>query len=184
MTGIAIDTDRLRMRSWRDEDIVPFQRICSDPEVMATLGPPLDIDATTARIDWMRAHESKKGHCFWALERRDDARLIGWCGVIRGDTGPVADKVEIGWRLARDCWGAGFASEAARGAAAWSFANLPDDEIRAITWRGNVRSRAVMERLGMHYRADLDFDHPKLAEGDHLRPQVTYALPRSTWKTV
>jgi len=178
-----IESERLVMRPWRDEDVAPFQRICSDPEVMATLGPPLDLDAAAARIEWMREHEAEHGHCFWALERREDARLIGWCGVIRGDMEPVANKMEIGWRLARDCWGAGFASEAARGAAAWSFANLPDDEIRAITWQGNVRSRAVMERLGMRYRADLDFDHPKLAEGDRLRPHVTYSLSRSTWKT-
>jgi RimJ/RimL family protein N-acetyltransferase len=101
--------------------------------------------------------------------------------VIRGDMGPVADKVEIGWRLARDCWGAGYASEGARAAAAWSFANLSDEEIRAITWEGNVRSRAVMERLGMQYCAGLDFDHPKLEEGDRLRRHVVYALPRAAW---
>ena len=176
-----IETERLLMRSWRQEDIAPFQRICSDPEVMATLGPPLDMEATAARIAWMREHEAEHGHCFWALEHRSDARLVGWCGVIRGDMAPVADKVEIGWRLARDCWGRGFASEAARGAAAWSFANLPDDEIRAITWKGNVRSRAVMDRLGMQYRAELDFDHPKLAENDPLRPHVTYSLSRPAW---
>ncbi|HJS11036.1 GNAT family N-acetyltransferase [Sphingopyxis sp.] len=178
-----IATERLVMRSWRDEDVAPFQTICSDPEVMATLGPPLDMEATAARIAWMRGHEAEHGHCFWALERREDARLVGWCGVIRGDMAPVVDKVEIGWRLARDCWGVGFASEAARGAAAWSFANLPDDEIRAITWRGNVRSRAVMERLGMQYRPKFDFDHPGLAAADPLRPHVTYSLSRSTWKT-
>lgn len=171
------------MRSWRDEDIAPFQAICSDPDVMATLGPPLDMAATALRISAMRAHEADHGHCFWALERRSDARLIGWCGVIRGDAGPVANRLEIGWRLARDCWGAGLASEAARGATAWSFAKLPDDEIMAITWRGNVRSRAVMARLGMQYRADLDFDHPKLAVGDRLRPHVTYSLPRQIWET-
>ncbi|MDR7062153.1 MULTISPECIES: GNAT family N-acetyltransferase [unclassified Sphingopyxis] len=177
-----IVTERLVMRSWRDEDVAPFQAICSDPEVMATLGPPLDMDATQALIERVKAREAEHGHSFWALERREDARLIGWCGVIRGDMGPVADKVEIGWRLARDCWGAGFASEAARGAIAWSFANLPDDEILAITWQGNVRSRAVMERLGMQYCADLDFDHPGLAADNPLRPHVTYSLSRSAWK--
>ncbi|MBB6425996.1 GNAT family N-acetyltransferase [Sphingopyxis sp. JAI128] len=176
-------TERLAMRSWRDEDIAPFQAICSNPEVMATLGPPLDMAATEALIERVKAREAEHGHTFWALERREDARLIGWCGVIRGDMAPVADKAEIGWRLARDCWGAGFASEAARGAVAWSFANLPDDEIRAITWRGNVRSRAVMERLGMQYCPDLDFDHPKLAGGDPLRPHVTYSLSRLAWET-
>ncbi len=175
-----IETERLRMRSWCDEDVAPFQAICSDPAVMATIGPPLDMDATAARIAWMRAHQAEQGHCFWALERQIDERLIGWCGVIRGDMDPVADMVEIGWRLARDCWGYGFATEAAHAAAAWAFANLPDEEIRAITWRGNVRSRAVMQRLGMRYCSDLDFDHPKLAAGDPLRPHVTYSLPRET----
>src|SRR3546814_7592149 len=72
-----IETERLVMRSWRDEDIAPFQRICSDPEVMATLGPPLDLDAAAARNGWMREHEAEHGHCFWALERREVARLIG-----------------------------------------------------------------------------------------------------------
>src|SRR3546814_16248550 len=78
-----IETERLVMRSWRDEDIAPFQRICSDPEVMATLGPPLDLDAAAARIGWMREHEAEHGHCFWALERREDARLNGWFGVCQ-----------------------------------------------------------------------------------------------------
>ena len=178
-----IDTDRLSMRAWRDADIVPFQAICSDPRVMATLGPPLDLAATEALVDRMRGIEAEHGHCFWALERKQDARLIGWCGLIRGNAGPVANKAEIGWRLASDCWGLGYASEAARGAVAWGLANLPDDAIWAITSQGNDRSRAVMGRLGMRYHADLDFDHPKLAEGDPLRPHVAYSLSRLTWET-
>lgn len=181
MTGIVIDSDRLRMRSWRDDDIAPFQRICSDPQVMATIGALLDIEATAARIAWMRAHEAEHGHCVWALERKADARLIGWCGVIRSDTPHIADQVEIGWRLAHDCWGMGYATEAARSAAEWSFAHLSDDAICAITWRGNVRSRAVMERLGMQYCPGQDFEHPKLAKGDVLRPHVTYSISRSAW---
>ncbi|MDK2760706.1 MAG: GNAT family N-acetyltransferase [Sphingopyxis sp.] len=179
-----IETARLVMRSWRDEDVVPFQAICSDPDVMATIGAPLDLPATRALIERVKAGEAKHGHGFWALERRDDARLIGWCGVVRGDMAPVNDKVEIGWRLARDCWGFGFATEAARGAVAWSFANLPDDEILAITWQGNARSRAVMERIGMEYCPDLDFDHPKIAVDNPLRPHVTYSLARSKWKII
>lgn len=178
MTGVAIDTERLRMRSWRDDDVVPFQVICSDPAVMATLGPPLDLAATEALVDRMRGLQAAHGHCFWALERQSDARLIGWCGVIRGTVGPVANKAEIGWRLARDAWGAGYATEAARGAIDWSFSNLSDAAVWAITARGNDRSRAVMARLGMQYRPDLDFDHPKLAAGDPLRPHVAYSLPR------
>lgn len=178
-----IATRRLTMRSWRDQDVAPFQAICSDPEVMATLGSPLDMAQTRALVDRMRGIEADLGHCFWALERQADAQLIGWCGVIRGGVGPVADKAEIGWRLARECWGAGYATEAARGALDWAFANLPDADVRAITWRGNSRSRAVMERLGMQYHPELDFDHPKLAEDDPLRPHVTYSLSRLAWET-
>jgi len=178
-----IETERLRMRSWRDDDVAPFQAICSDPDVMATLGPPLDLAATEALIERMRRLEAEHGHCFWALERQADARLVGWCGVIRGTVGPVANKAEIGWRLARDCWGAGYATEAARGAIDWSFSNLSDAEVWAITARGNDRSRAVMERLGMCHHPDLDFDHSKLAEGDPLRPHVAYALPRPVPET-
>lgn len=181
MSGFGIVTQRLRMRSWRDEDVAPFQAICSDPEVMATIGAPLDMEATAARIAWMREHEAEHGHCIWALERQDDARLIGWCGVIRGTAGPVAGKAEIGWRLARDCWGKGYATEGARGAIAWAFANMPDDDVWAITWRGNVRSRAVMERLHMRRQPALNFEHPSLPEGDALRPHVTYSLVRAAW---
>ena len=178
-----IETARLVMRSWRDADVAPFQAICSDPEVMATLGPPLDMEETAALIERVRLREAEDGHTFWALERREDARLIGWCGIIRGNVGPIDGKAEIGWRLARDCWGAGYATEAARGAIDWAFAHLPDDDVWAITWRENVRSQAVMERLGMIRRPDLDFDHPKLAEEDPLRPHVTFSVARAAWRT-
>ena len=174
-----IATARLTLREWRAEDIGPFHAICSDPAVMATLGPLMTLDETATRIARCQAEQAELGHCFWALERREDARLIGWCGVIRGTPGPIEGKPELGWRLASDCWGAGFASEAARGAAAWGFANLPDDALWAITSTGNVRSRKVMERLGMHYRKDLDFDHPQVPPGDPLRPHVAYALDRA-----
>jgi len=176
-----IETQRLLMRPWRDDDVVPFQAICSDPAVMATLGPPLDSEQTAALIERMRGIDAAHGHCFWALERRDDARLIGWCGAIRGSVGPVADKPEIGWRLASDCWGRGYATEAAKAAVAWVFDNLADEAVWAITWRGNVRSRAVMERLGMQHAETCDFDHPRLTEGDPLRPHVAYLLDRASW---
>ena len=148
---------------------------------MATLGPVLDRDQTAALIARVAAMEAADGHTFWALERRDDARLIGWCGVIRDSDGPVAGKAEIGWRLASDCWGRGYASEAARAAVDWLFANLADQAAWAITHTGNARSRAVMERLGMRYQPELDFGHPKLAEHDPLRPHVVYSLARSHW---
>ncbi len=175
-----IETERLRMRAWEERDIAPFHAICSDPVVMATLGPVMSLEQVAVRVEQMQAMQAELGHCFWALERRDDNRLLGWCGIIRGIAGPVNGKPELGWRLASDCWGHGYASEAARGAVAWGFANLADNALWAITTVANTRSRAVMDRLGMQYRGELDFDHPQVPEGDPLRRHVAYSLERST----
>ena len=174
-----IATPRLLLRSWRADDLDPFHAICSDPAVMATLGPVMSREETAALIERVSALESEHGHTFWAVERLADARLIGWCGVIRGNAGPVEGKAEIGWRLASDCWGQGYATEAARATLDWLFAHLSDDAAWAITHSGNARSRAVMERLGMAYCPELDFAHPRLAEDDPLRPHVTYRLARA-----
>ena len=170
------------MRSWRAEDAAPFQEICADPKVMATLGPVMDLAQTAALVERMQAEEAANGCCFWALERRGDARLIGWSGTIRGHAGPVAGKAELGWRLASDCWSHGYATEAARGALDWTFANMPDDAAWAITAVTNTASRKVMERLRMTYRPDLDFEHPRVPEGSPLRPHVAYRIPRATWE--
>lgn len=166
------------MRSWRDEDVAPFHAICADPLVMAMLGPVMSLEETRALVERVDTMEAVHGHTFWALERREDARLIGWCGAIRGSAGPVEGKAEIGWRLASDCWGRGYATEAARATLDWIFAHLDDNAAWAITHTGNTRSRAVMDRLGMRYRPGDDFDHPRIAEGDPLRRHVTYRLGR------
>lgn len=176
-----IETGRLILREWRDEDIAPFHAICSDPVVMATLGPPMSLEQTAALVSRCHDDQARDGHCFWALERREDARLIGWCGLIRGSVGPVAGKPELGWRLASDCWGHGYATEAAQAARDWAFANLPDDAVWAITTVGNAGSRAVMRRIGMTHRPELDFDHPRIPEGDPLRRHVAYSLDRKDW---
>ena len=181
MAEFRLKTERLVLRSWRAEDRAPFAAICADPQVMATLGPVMNRAQSDALIDRVNAMEAAHGHTFWALERREDAALIGWCGVIRGDAGPVAGKAEIGWRLASDCWGHGYASEAARATVSWLFANLDDQAVWAITHTSNVRSRAVMARLGMAHHPDLDFDHPKLAADDPLLRHVTYSLVRGDW---
>jgi RimJ/RimL family protein N-acetyltransferase len=181
MAGFAIETERLRLRSWRGDDRAPFAAICADPKVMATLGPVMTRAESDALLSRVEAIEAEHGHTFWALERKDDAALIGWCGVIRGNAGPIEGKAEIGWRLAHETWGKGYATEAARASLDWLFANLPDEKAWAITHTGNQRSRAVMERLGMGHHPDLDFDHPRIAEGDPLRRHVAYSLARADW---
>lgn len=181
MGEFRLETERLLMRSWSEADLGPFHAVNSDPAVMATLGPVLSRDETAALIARMQNIEAEHGHCFWALVRQSDEQLIGWCGVIRGTAGPVAGKAEFGWRLARSAWGNGYATEAARAAIGWFFSHRDYQSVWAITHVGNRRSQAVMERLGMTYRSDLDFDHPRLSADNPLLRHVTYELPRSCW---
>ena len=183
MAEFRLESDRLLLRTWRaEEDLAPFHAVCSDPQVMATLGPVMSRDEVAALIARMQGIEAEHGHCFWAMVRRADGRLIGWCGAIRGTVGPVEGKLELGWRMAADCWGAGYASEAARMTLAWLFANRADEAAYAITNVGNRASRAVMERIGMTRLEGGDFDHPKVPEGDPLRPHVTYRITRAEWE--
>ena len=100
MSEFHLETERLILREWREADIDPFHAICSDPLVMATLGPLLTRVEVAALIARMQRLQSELGHCFWAMERKDDRQLIGWCGVIRGSLAtPIAAMLEAGWRM-------------------------------------------------------------------------------------
>lgn len=174
-----IETARLVLRSWRDEDLDPFHALCSDSRVMATLGPALSREETALLIGRASQRERELGHTFWAVERKEDANLIGWCGVVRGpaDT-PIDGKPEIGWRFAFETWGQGYAREAAQATIAWSFDNLRDDALWAITSAGNTRSWGLMERLGMQRQHELDFAHPNVPDDSSLKPHVVYRKAR------
>ncbi|MEY4160102.1 MAG: hypothetical protein RLZZ136_723 [Pseudomonadota bacterium] len=178
MAEFRLQTERLILRSWREEDLESFAAICADPLVMATLGPVMNRDETRALVARECAIEAEHGHTFWVVERREDQRLIGKCGIIIGRDGPIAGRPEIGWRLAADCWGHGYITEAARGCVDWFFAHCDADSLWAITSTGNQRSRAVMDRLGMILRPELEFYHPRLAPESPLRRHVVYELPR------
>ncbi len=173
-----IETERLILRDWRDDDLDPFAAMCADPRVMATLGPVMTRDQTQMLIDEVKSIAAAHGYTFWALERRSDAQFLGWCGLIEGDAGPIKGKAEIGWRLAHDAWGQGYAREAAEATLGWGFANLTDDRIWAITARSNTRSWGLMERLGMTQHAELDFDHPNVADDSPLKRHVVYSIGR------
>lgn len=172
-----ITTDRLLIRPWRDDDVRPFFAMSQDAEVMRYLGPPLTLDEARAAKERMAAREAANGFCFWAVERWDDARFIGFCGLLPAKP-PIEGEVEIGWRLARACWGQGYAREAAEACIAWAWANLDAPALAAITVPANERSWRLMERLGMRRVPDGGFDRSDLAEGDPLRRHVLYYLAR------
>ncbi len=177
-----LETERLILRDWHEADIEPFHAICSDPVVMATLGPLMTRDQVAATVARMQRLQRDLGHCFWAMERKEDQHLIGWCGIIRGDAGtPVAAKLEAGWRMTPSAWGKGYVTEAAIASVQWAFDNHHDDAVWAITSTENRASRAVMQRLGMVHLPELDFDHPKVEADSPLLRHVTYSIDRYTW---
>ena len=176
MPEFRLETERLILRDWREDDLDALHAICSDPIVMATIGPVQDRETARAGLGRLMARTARDGHTFWALERMSDGRMIGFCGVARGTVPPIADDFEIGWRLASDCWGRSYAREAAEGSLAWFATNRPGRPICAITSVGNTRSRGLMERLGMRHDPGMDFDHPHIADGSPLKPHVTYWL--------
>lgn len=175
-----IETPRLILREWRDSDIAPFHDMTRDPDVMAHLGGVQSATEADAMIARVRATQAARGHCFWAIERRDDAAFLGFCGLrIGGHAGtPVIDELEIGWRLARPFWGRGYALEAARASIAWGWANTRARRIAAWTVPANTPSWGLMLRLGMTHRSDLDFDHPGFPAGHPLSRHLVYAIDR------
>ncbi|CAM3219998.1 GCN5 family acetyltransferase [Sphingomonas antarctica] len=174
-----IETERLVLRAWRDDDRAPFAEMGRDPQVMATLGPLMTREDSDAAIDRMMAYQAAHGHCFWPVERREDGMFLGFCGLKQGpDDTPIAGETEIGWRLRSDMWGRGYAREAAEATLAWGWAHLDRNSIYAITTPDNSRSWGLMERLGMTRRHDLDFDHPGVPDDSQLKAHLTYAASR------
>jgi RimJ/RimL family protein N-acetyltransferase len=175
----VIETDRLLIRRWRDEDAAPFAAINAEPEVRRYLGIEGGREETEAAMARQRALQEAEGLCFWATERKADGALLGFCGLRPGvpDT-PIAGGLEIGWRLGSAYWGQGYAREAASACLDWAFSTAGARQVAAITVAANTRSWTLMERLGMVRRPDLDFLHPMLPDGHPLRPHITYVEVR------
>lgn len=176
-----IQTERLLMRQWRDADRAAFASLNADPEVMEYFPKRLSRGDSDAMIDRLRAHIDDKAWGLWALERRDNGEFIGFTGLsVPAVSLPFTPCVEVGWRLARTAWHQGFASEAARAAIDYGFTQLHLTEILSFTAIGNLRSRAVMERIGMQNR-DENFFHPAVDPDSPLCEHVLYGIEQKTW---
>jgi RimJ/RimL family protein N-acetyltransferase len=178
-----IRTERLLLRGWRDADREPFAALNADAAVMAHFPSTHSRAASDRLLDATVDGWIANGFGLWALERLADGAFLGFTGLSRPSfEAHFTPAVEVGWRLARDAWGQGYATEAAEAALRFGFENLGLAEIVSFTVPANVRSRAVMERLGMTHDATDDFDHPKLPEGHPLRRHVLYRLSRDDWR--
>ncbi len=174
-----IRTARVLLRGWRDEDLDPFAALNADPEVMRHFPSTLTRAETAAMIDRIRAHFAERGFGLWAAEVPGAAPFIGFVGLAAPRfQAPFTPCVEIGWRIAREHWGHGYVTEAARAALHHGFTALGLPEVLSFTVPPNARSRAVMERLGMRHFPEEDFDHPLIAEGHPMRRHVLYRIRR------
>jgi RimJ/RimL family protein N-acetyltransferase len=177
----VIVTERLFLREWRDTDVDPFAAMNSDPRVMQYFPETYSKERTRQFVARIRECWLERSYGLWAVERQDTGRFVGYVGLWPA-TFPAhfTPAVEVGWRLAADQWGNGYATEAARASLRYGFDIVGLEEIVSFTSGLNVRSWRVMERLGMRRDSSGDFEHPNIPEGHSLRPHVLYRIRPET----
>jgi len=181
VADFRLETGRLILRGWREEDWAPFFSGTNTPDGMRWLGGVMDAGKQAWQRERIERYQREHGHTFWVVERKADRALLGMCGLKRANQpgGPQGD-FEIGWRLRRDAWGQGYAREAASASLDHAFAAHGAPHVLALTVPGNMASWGLMERLGMTRRADLDFDSKDFdAEGGRI---IVYALTHEAWE--
>lgn len=193
---IILITDHLILRTWKASDIPLMAAISSDPLVMEYFPAKQDIAATQALVDHINQHYEKFGYALYAVEIKDThdpnlkhvgTRFIGFVGLnhppfeIPNFQPKGLPIVEIGWRLSSKHWGKGYATEAASAVLHYAFTELNLNEIISFTVAANIKSRRVMEKIGLHHSEEDDFDHPKLEENSPLKRHVLYRLTRDDY---
>jgi RimJ/RimL family protein N-acetyltransferase len=176
-------TERLLLRRWRTDDIGTFAAINADPVVMEHFPATLTRGQSASLMQRIERCFDERGYGLWAVELPGEQPLIGFVGLAPVDIDVAfAPSVELGWRLARDCWGQGIAAEAACAAIAFAFEQLHIPDLTAYTTVANGRSRALMERLGMRRDPAEDFIHPYLPADHRLASHVLYRLDARRWR--
>jgi len=174
-----IETERLRLRNWREGDGEEFIRTTNNPAVMRWLGGVRPPERAQETVTVLTRWQEERGFTFWVVERKSDAALLGFCGIkIADDPGsPPEGEYEIGWRFREDAWGQGYAREAATASLDHAFSSLGAPRVVALTVEGNSPSWGLMLRLGMERRPELDYEGPDWAGGT----VIVHMIERKTW---
>ncbi|MCH2160833.1 MAG: GNAT family N-acetyltransferase [Phycisphaerales bacterium] len=177
---VEIHTKRVLLRNWKPSDKLPFATLNADPRVTAFLRGPLSRAESDEKVDRMSRHIREHGFGFLAMEIPGRTPFAGFVGLARADfEAPFTPCIEIGWRLLPDHWGHGYATEAARACLDFAFGPLGETEVVSFTSETNLRSRKVMEKLGMTHDPGENFLHPNLPPEHPLRPHVLHRIKAS-----
>ena len=173
----SITTERLTLRTWRDSDHAPFRALNRDARVMEYFPALLANEETDAAIGRIEKHFERHGFGLFAVELNQTKAFIGFIGLnIPSFDAPFMPAVEIGWRLAHAAWGRGLATEGAHAVVRHALETLEIAELVSFTTAANLRSRRVMEKIGMVRDEAADFEHPDIPAGHPLRPHVLYRM--------
>ena len=181
MAEVVAETERLRLRTWDDEDEVRFYEIMNTPGVMRHLGGVQSPEEWGAAFERLRGYERDFGHTFWIIADKA-GEILGFCGLMQVNApgaGNLTGTPEIGWRLRESAWGNGVAKEAAIATLDLGFNRFAYDRIIAMTIPPNVESQGLMLRLGMKRREDLDFIDERF--GPKVNPQIVFEMAAEDW---
>ena len=181
---IELNTERLNLRQWHKDDYKNFALINADPLVMEFFPSVLPEDESNSLAKKIKSLIKKRGWGLWAVELKSKSKFIGFVGLhIPEIELPFNPCVEIGWRLSKEFWGNGFATEAAKAALEFAFETLCLREVVSFTSLENKRSQAVMERLGMINTGQY-FKHPSIPVGSPLSDHVLYLITKAQWDDI
>ncbi len=179
---MALETNRILLRQWKNQDLPAFAKLNSDPEVMKYFPNRLNRKESDAIAEKCKSLISENGWGFWALELKNTEEFLGFVGLhsIKADL-PFSPCVEIGWRLSKKHWGNGYATESAKTVLDYAFETLKLNDVVSFTTRSNTPSRAIMERLGFS-NTHQNFMHPDIPENSPLAEHVLYKISKTIWQ--
>jgi RimJ/RimL family protein N-acetyltransferase len=176
-------TRRLILRRWKESDLLPFIRINADPRVMEFMLGTMTEEETRQSVEHMKKHFDARGFGRWAVEIADSEKFIGFVGIsIPSYPLAFSPCVEVAWRICAEEWGKGYAPEAGNEAMRDGFERVGLQEIVSFTTLTNLKSRRVMEKLGMRYCPSEDFNHPMVPADHRLLRHVLYRMSKSDWR--
>lgn len=177
-----LETDRLILRTWVDEDLESMLAINQDPKVMEYFPSLQDLEMTKNFIDKVNVHFENHGYSLYATVRKDTGEFIGFIGLFTPEfESHFTPAIEIGWRLSSNHWGQGFATEGAKAVLDYAFRELKIPEIVSFTAASNAKSIRVMQKIGLKHNEADDFYHPKLDDTSLLKRHVLYRLTRTQY---